>query len=325
MGGGKMKEIGGYFGCEESLGREYHENTVRLNSGRNCLRFLLREKKIKEIAIPYYICDAVIKVCEEENCKIVFYHIDKKFQPIINEGSLNQEIYIYIVNYFGQLSNAAIIRFKMLYRNLIVDNSQAFFQRPVEGVDTLYTCRKFFGVPDGGYLFPPRNVNGLERDISYNRCIHLLGRFEVSASEFYDYYSNNEKRINDLPLLEMSLLTRNMLKSIDYKHDIKVRTQNFSYLNKALTEYNELDIKNIKGGFMYPLLIKDGEKLRNHLIANRIYIPAFWNNVLFGEAGNWEKQLARSLVCVPCDQRYTIEEMKYITDVINEWRKEGTE
>lgn len=317
-----MREIGGYLGCEESAGKEFYDNVVRLNSGRNCLRYLLQEKNIKQIALPYYICDAVIDVCKKENCEIIFYHLDKKLLPIISEGALNKETYIYIVNYFGQLSDADIIQHCRLYKNIIVDNSQAFFRPPIEGIDTLYTCRKFFGVPDGGYLYPVRNLKGMERDVSYDRCIHLWGRFELGASEFYNCYSDNEKRIDELPVREMSLLTQNLLRGINYEHVKDVRTHNYSWLNSVLKTDNELVVKNIEGGFMYPFLIKNGDKLRKYLIENRIYTPVLWVNVLQGEAGEWEKKLTRNLVCIPCDQRYNTEDMDYIISVIDRWRKE---
>ena len=62
---------------------------------------------------------------------------------------------------------------------------KAFYQYPVNGVDTLYTCRKYFGVPDGGYLYTDTKLNDdLEIDISYERMEYILGRYEVSAEMF---------------------------------------------------------------------------------------------------------------------------------------------
>ena len=41
---------------------------------------------------------------------------------------------------------------KKIYGNIIVDHTHAFFQKPLKGIDTLYSCRKFWGVSDGAYL-----------------------------------------------------------------------------------------------------------------------------------------------------------------------------
>ena len=40
-----MKEIGGYFGLETLTQKEYYFNLIALNSGRNCLAYLLKAKK----------------------------------------------------------------------------------------------------------------------------------------------------------------------------------------------------------------------------------------------------------------------------------------
>ena len=67
------------------------------------------------------------------------------FRPVLSSW----DGYLYIVNFYGQLSNQYI---ESLGCNIIVDNAQSYFQEPINGIDTLYTCRKFFGVPDGVYF-----------------------------------------------------------------------------------------------------------------------------------------------------------------------------
>ena len=61
--------------------------------------------------------------------------------------------WLYIVNFYGQLSNEYLKIWKQRYDRVIVDNAQSYFQMPVEGMDTLYTCRKYFGVADGAFLY----------------------------------------------------------------------------------------------------------------------------------------------------------------------------
>jgi hypothetical protein len=41
-----MREIGGFLEMENNRGHEFHENIIALNSGRNCLQFLLHARKI---------------------------------------------------------------------------------------------------------------------------------------------------------------------------------------------------------------------------------------------------------------------------------------
>ena len=43
-----MKEIGGYLEFERNQGEEFHKNCLALNTGRNCLRYLIRVRKIRK-------------------------------------------------------------------------------------------------------------------------------------------------------------------------------------------------------------------------------------------------------------------------------------
>ena len=67
-------ELGGYFELEKNEDKSYHTSAVRLNSGRNCLRVLIRSRKIERIYLPYYICNAVVSW---KNAKFFFIFWDK--------------------------------------------------------------------------------------------------------------------------------------------------------------------------------------------------------------------------------------------------------
>ena len=112
-----------------------------------------------------------------------------------------------------------------MYGNIIVDNAQAFFARPIKGIDTLYSCRKFFGVPDGGDAYTDAGFQGsIPIDVSMERMKHILGRFDgKSASDYYDHFNNNDESFKEIELRYMSKLTHNILGAIDYpnsKHRI---------------------------------------------------------------------------------------------------------
>lgn len=50
-----MKEIGGFLEWETYEGKELHNNCIALNSGRNCLRYLIKTKNIKKYGfLSYY-------------------------------------------------------------------------------------------------------------------------------------------------------------------------------------------------------------------------------------------------------------------------------
>lgn len=313
-------EIGGYIELDNYHGGMYHDDLIALNCGRNCLAYLLEAKQIKKIALPAFLCETVKNAVKRyPDIRIREYHVGKDLRPQLAENSLEDDEWLYLVNYYGQFDNEEIFQFhKKAKGKLIADNAQAFFQEPVKGVDTIYTCRKFFGVPDGAFL--STDVK-LERDYpadkSYDRMHYLLGRYEGAASEFYGEYVSNNDRFMTEPIKQMSKLTDNLLRGIDYEMVRQRRTENFAYLHNKLCEINKLKVRNVKGAFMYPLYIENGADIRKQLLQNNIYIPTLWPNVI-EEQKEWmtESDLARNILPLPVDQRYEEEEMEFLINRI---------
>lgn len=313
------KEYGGYIEYERYYGTEFHPNALALNCGRNCLAYLIQTKGIKKIYLPFFLCSSVADTCEKYGVEIQYYHVNKNFQPEI-EFEFQENEYLYMVNYYGQLENGLIKNWKEKCPNLIVDNAQAYFQMPVEGVDTLYTCRKYFGVADGAYLYTDQRDSAiLGQDYSYERMRFLMGRYEKNANEFYGEYVENNKRFQEAPILRMSGLTHNLLKGIDYAKVTRCRTENFGVLNEILEKYNDLVLNIPQGAFMYPLYIENGEEVRNKCRLRKIYIPTLWPDVLEKcDETTLEYHMAKNILPLPVDQRYGKEDMEYIAEVIKE-------
>ena len=312
-----MTEIGGYIEFEHYHGKEFHDNAIKLNCARNCLAYLIKLHKIERIYIPYFLCDSVLKVCKKYGVEVYFYHIDENFQPLIPSVDFSKD-WLYVVNYYGQLSNKRIADFAEKYKNIIIDNVQSFFQKPVAHVPTIYTCRKFFGVSDGAYLYSNQELEEeLELDISYNRMSFLLGRYEKTASEFYPQYVANNELFETEPIKQMSVFTENIMQSMDYKRIKNVRTDNFEYLHKKLKSFNKLDLLIPEGAFAYPLFIDSGASIRKKLQMEKIYIPTLWPDVFdLCNKNELEYQIAENILPIPVDQRYGIKEMELISEVL---------
>lgn len=310
-----MKEIGGYIELDTYSLPLLHKEAIALNCGRNALAYVLKCKNIKKIYIPKFLCKSVYNVCQREHVLVSFYNIDKSFLPI--DLCLNDDEWLYIVNYYGQLTNDQILDYKKKYKNIIVDNAQSYFQMPVEGVDTLYTCRKYFGVADGAFLYTDFKLNEvLPIDESYQRMQFILGRYERSANEFYTQYVENNRFFKDEPIKEMSKLTRNLLCGIDYNDVCNKRVNNFYYLHENLKEINQLEVSYM-GTFMYPLFIDNADVIRKELQKKKIYIPTLWPDAFeWCSENEIEHKFVQNILPLPIDQRYSTEDMKYIVEEI---------
>ncbi|MBR3160279.1 MAG: hypothetical protein IKF14_14435 [Atopobiaceae bacterium] len=312
------REIGGYFEIEKPSGHEYHRAALALNSGRNCLRYLIRARGIRSILLPEWICDSVSDTCMEEGVRIQRYSISSNLRPVLPEH-IEEDAYVYVVNYFGQLSECEIKQLSERTPHVVLDNAQAFFVRPSADIDTLYTCRKYFGVSDGGYLYTnARLTSAIEMDESRERLLYMYGRLEVNASSFFGLYHKNEDAIASLPIRAMSKTTHVILQGIDYENVCKRREKNYQVLHQALMHLNAIEDVVPKGAFMYPLLVSNGEAIRRELIKRKIYIPLLWPNVVEDETVSEQvRSLALNLLPVPCDQRYDEKDMNWIIENIS--------
>jgi hypothetical protein len=314
-----MKEIGGYLSLEIPNTGEYHNEVIKLNSGRNCLKVIIKEREIKEIFIPYYTCESVVDVCLKNVESVVFYKINKAFE-IENLKDLTANSYILVNNYFG-IKESYIKSLSTKFNKLIIDNSQAFFAKPIMDLDTFYSPRKFFGLPDGGYLYT--NLK-LEDDYkigkSLARMSHLLKRIELGAQEGYIDFIENDNSIDNEPVHKMSSITESLLNGIQYEKILNRRNRNYRCLDNSLKHLNELKFDTpISGALIYPFYT-EVNGLREYLISKKIYIAKYWPNI-----DNWtpshffDNKLSDCIIPLPIDQRYNTCEMDYIAGLITKF------
>lgn len=318
----KQKEYGGYIELDEYSGEEYYPEAWALNSGRAALRLFIRLKKIRKIYLPAFCCDTVREACAAEGILWEYYSVDKDFRPCLSEEDAGND-WVCLVNFYGVFDDGDMQALMQQYPRLIVDYTHAFFQQPLKGMNVLYSCRKFFGVPDGAYLIlgegeGEKIYKTLPQDLSFERMHFLLGRFEAGASPFYQEYAQNNDFFANEPVKRMSKLTHNLLRAIDYPRVCGQRTENFAFLHRQLKEKNVLNLPPaIEGAYAYPFWFNgdkiSGKEIRRRLIAQQIYIPMLWPEVCsLEEASPLERQMTENILPLPVDQRYNRGDMEEI-------------
>ena len=312
--------IGGYFSLELPKYEEFHKEAIRLNTGRNCLEYIFRVRKYKKVYIPYYTCEVILEPLQKLNIPYEFYHINF-YLELTHEIKLNTNEALLYTNYFGLKQRYVEQLVEKYQGQLIVDNTQAFYAKPFEGIDTFYTCRKFFGVPDGAYLNTSAKLDeDFEQDYSYNRMTHLLKRIDLSAEDGFADFRRNDDNLNNQPIRRMSALTQRMMQSIDYGRVAQQRRENYSFLHRLLGTINKLSLPldDEAVPMAYPFLASI-EGLREKLIENKVFVPRYWPNVLDWTAKDEiEYRLTCQMQPLPIDQRYGAEEIKRIVDIINQ-------
>ena len=316
-----MSSIGGYFELELSEGSEHHSDALRINTARNALEYILKANAYTKVYIPYYTCDVILEPLLKLNIEYEFYAIDSKLEPIFDYNTIKKEEAFLYTNYFG-IKDDFVNELSGFCKNLIIDNAQSFFHIPIKGIDSFYSARKFFGVPDGAYVYSHIKLKEeLVIDSSLTRLNHLVKRIETKAEDGYEDFTINEENLSNQPLKQMSVFTQRMLKSINYDNIISKRRENFNYLAQTLGTTNELDISSNPSlvPMVYPFLKVGNNKIFKKLIENKIYIAKYWPNIKsWTQQESFEYYLAENTLALPIDQRYTLEDMERIIKIIKD-------
>lgn len=318
-----MKDIGGYFSLELPSWCNFpHKGGIYLNSGRHALEYIIKAlPDLRKLYIPYFTCDVVLQPLAKQDIPYEFYHINDELE-MRDELELSEGEYLLATNYFG-IKDDYIKGLAEKYRgSLIVDNAQAMYAKPIEGTPSFCSPRKYCGLPDGGVAFISEELSEeLAADTSYDRCSHLLRRLDEGASAGYSDFKENSRKLAGLDIRTMSPLTRRMMDGIDFDSIRQARMENFEYLHKSLGESNLLRIPapdKFECPLVYPYRTSD-RSLRERLIKSRIFVPLYWPNVSqWCDETQLETIISHEIIPLPIDQRYDMEDMRRIIDVIFE-------
>lgn len=315
------KEIGGYIEFDSWKKSSLHRGAIALNSGRNCLLYLVKARKIEKLLLPDYMCDSVADMCKANGISFRLYRIGADFLPSY-DFVVGKDEYLYIVDYFGQLSDENIIDANVRAEGrLVVDECQSLFREPLLGIDTLYSARKFLGITDGAYLYTDCRLDvDLPTSSSFDHLNFLFGRLESNANRFYDEYKTNNDRFASEPLRKMSKTTKAMIGAVDLERIKRRRIKNYRYVDEKIGKFNQISLREpVDAPFAYPLYFDNGPAVRKALISKSIYVPTLWPNVLEDErCGSVARDYSKNILPIPIDQRYGYRNMNRVIEAIQD-------
>lgn len=318
-----MEPIGGYFSLELSMHGLYHSRALALNTGRNSLEYILRVRNYRKVYMPFYTCDVLLEPFNKLGVAYEFYHVNEDLE-IVGEIDLQQGEALLCTNYFGLKHRYMELMAAKYGQQLIIDNTQAFYARPIDGIDTFYTCRKFFGVPDGAYLYINKTLDeDLEQDESWERMAFLCKRIDLCAEAGYADFKELSHSLVGQPIKRMSKLVARMMCSLDYQAIAQQRRDNYHYLHNHLASSNLLHLKMDEESvpMVYPYMLSESG-LRDYLISNKIFVAKYWPNVTeWLRDDTIEHHLAQQMLPLPIDQRYGEKEMNRILNIIEKYGK----
>ena len=359
--GEKKREIGSYFyfsESEEGLDRgklkvEQFQKSQYLATCRSAIDVVLKSKfwTNKVALIPGFTCHAVLEPFLRNGFEVISYDINKdlstnreQFLEVIKNH--NPDV-ILVHDYFGFPTNE-VLREKEVKSviaaesiEVIIDKTQSMFSNiPDYSVD--YKCvgsiRKWLEIPDGAFLCGVSIDGDLEED---NEMLHAMKKAMNYKCQYISNGTGNKDTLlglyreaemildNERLAYTMSSLARYLFNKCDFEQ-LKFRRQsNYQYLLNQLISYNffEIPLSKLNDSivpFYFPIFVKKGRKeFQNYLAKRDIYATIIWGcpEYLKDKISDTCRRIYDEILCIPCDQRYTTDDMKYICDVVFDYSK----
>lgn len=315
----REEPIGGFFELEIPSGNNfYHKNALALTNGRACMHLIIKKIRPKKVYVPYYTCNALFDPLTINNIPYDFYSINENLEPLELPYLREREYFLY-VNYFGMKNKTVEYLIDTYHDHLILDNTHDFFNNT--GYNTIWfftSARKYFGVPDGAYLYSPIDLSGrYERfaDISINHSVNrLIGKQELSHKQFLKYEESLNSEIKSI-----SKLSEKLLSNVDYEKVKNIRKENFEFFMDRLDEFNKLrvDYNADLTPFCYPFM-PNFYINKNIFYENKYYIPSYWLDTIERdrEGFEFEKKLSKNLLPLPIDHRYNKDDLKRLLTLL---------
>jgi len=316
--------IGGYFELELPPPRgERYPDALRYQSARAAFLALLLAGRPGRIWMPWYNCETMLEPPAMAGIAVQRYKIDANL-GIAEDIALRENDWLLYVNYFGVCDaqvEQVLRRFPR--QQVLIDNSQAFFSRPADSLASLYSPRKFFGIPDGGYLITELPVQEPEEQDSgsIERLQPLLIRIDQGPEAGYEGIRAARATLRRQPPKRMSTLTQRLLAHLDYDAAFEQRNQNFLHYHRLLG--NENALASLDGRALAPLCYpfwNHRTDLQAALARKRIFVAKYWPNTRgsSGTENDLEFRLSTECVALPCDQRYGEKEIDLVIAALRE-------
>ena len=294
-----------------------HAEAYHFQSARAALYAYLNAAKIKTLYVPNYICDSIFPALKSLTVEVKFYSVNEQLLPINCPEVTNKgDSKIMLVNYFGLLNEQIKTLIAEEPELFIVDNSQALFCEHIEGTTSIYSPRKFLGIPDGGFLRTTEKINMPETlyDASEN-VGHLLLRAAGDVQAGYTRFLAAEQALECFIPKRMSVISDHLIKCIKISEIKEKRQCNYRLLCTEFKSFNQLDLPiDNQVPLCYPLkLAFDITSICNEFIAKSIYLPRYWRSDFNGEVG---RAMYENTLFLPIDERISSDELMNLVKLI---------
>lgn len=321
----EREAIGGYFALDRGggSGLAWMADATGYRSARAGLAAVLASARPKAVWVPHYLCGAVDEALRAADVRVRRYPLTETL-GVPDEISPDATDLVLCVDYFGISSpgvDRAIKRFGV--DRVLVDASQSLFHLHRPGCTTVYSPRKFLGVPDGGLVLTSRRLSArsdADEADSVTRSQHLLYRLAGMVEGGFIKFQEAEESLAGCEPIALSRLTEAMLRSIDTETVAASRVRNYDRLTDALRPAG-FAVQRLAPGAVplcCPVRCDNAINVRRKLATQRIFTPTYWPDATIPDDDFVGRRLRDNTVYLPCDQRYGEIDMSRVASVLIE-------
>lgn len=312
-----------------------------LRSGRDALKVVAREFESSLVLIPALACDSMILPFEMFGHKVKYYKLNKDYSVNLESiylliANAKKNILFLYMDYFANISisdkelNKLKIKFPLMIfiedrtHNLLVKKQRGF-----EPDFTVASLRKWIDIPDGGLLWNKRNLKNTKfsSDLSFfeTRLNAQCMRNEFLKCGDENIKSNYRKifsSVTDIidgektPGL-MSQYAYEMACVVDLIEINSIRQRNAEILINELKGFSFVQNSSGYGDVYVAILINNRDMIQRKLALMGIFCTIIWplNEEQRGVC-EIAKYTEEHMLTIYCDQRYSVEDIKYVASCI---------
>lgn len=317
--------IGGYFAMEAGHAGgvpPYPDDFVGFQSARAALAAVMVASGVTRAWVPHFICGAVPDALRWAGVGMLGYPLDGSL-GVPAATPVADGDWVVCVDYFGLHADAcdeAIARYGA--HRVVVDASQALFHSARPGATTIYSPRKFVGVPDGGLLVSPHAVGDrlpADEPGSQWRSRHLATRASGDVATGYRQFQEAEASLDDCRPASLSASTRKALGNVDWQVVRRRRIANYATLAESLpgTPLLQPSLREGAVPMCCPVRVPDAPALRAVLASKGIFTASYWPGVHLPPDDTAGHRLRDQTIYLPCDQRYGQKDMRDVARTLS--------
>lgn len=340
--------IGGeYYLYPELLGKEiknsfynYLEKNINhieyFSTGRDAIFTLVNSLKSRRTWLPNYLCKSIYDPIKKTGREILFYKVNIDLS--ISDNFINKikdKDVVFIINYFGIIQKNLYKRLKIKDIKIISDITHSLINIGKVGYVfinsdfIISSLRKIGPFPDGAFLGShtlnlPSPKNCIREDFSFKRAGAMLSRGYGKMNNFkndenFRAFIDMEKMLDNTKDYgyKMTYFSKNILRRFNFEKAYEKTKNNFDYLKNNIIQNNKIKIINKQYLSQFVVLFFNNENnrdyIRNELAKNNIFCPIHWDVSWLTK----ENKISNRIFSIPCDYRYNLDDMKFITNKLN--------